>query len=108
MEGLLDFGTGALSGAETGYKVSKGNPYVTAAAAGGMGLISLFGGASQRRQEREMNRLAMASGKQQLKLNEFSISQAMREDRSAREKEAKRKMFGQMLGQWFASRKGAV
>ncbi len=107
MSGLLDFGTGAISGADAGYKVSGGNPYVTGAAAAGMGLISLFGGSSQRKQEREMNRLAMAQGKQSLRLNEFSLSQAMRQDRAEREALAKRKQFGQMLGQWFASRKGA-
>lgn len=105
MSGLLDFGTGALTGADTGYKVSGGNPLVTGAAAAGMGLISLFGGASDRRMEREANRLGLTQGRQTIRLNDMAIRQAAREDKMAREKEKKRQMFGQMLGQWFASRR---
>jgi hypothetical protein len=104
MSGLLDFGTGVLAGSESGYKTSGGNPYVTA----GMGLfggaVSLFGGAEQRGLEREINQLSMAQGKQQLRLNEFSLAQARREERKMRQAEERRKQFGTMLSAYFQSK----
>jgi septal ring-binding cell division protein DamX len=104
MSALLDFGTGAFSGAKTGYQLSNGNPYVTA----GMGIleggISLFGNSSARRMENEANRQSLAQGRQEMKLNDLSISQAMRQDKAERDAMAKRKMFGEMLGKWFSNR----
>ena len=103
-EGLLDFGSGALTGATTGFKLSGGNPWATGGGALAGGLLSLFGGSEQRGLERQANRQSLAQGQQSLRLGDLQISQAMREDRAAREAEQRRKMFGQLLGQWFANR----
>lgn len=108
MEGLLDFGTGAIQGGLAGAKVSGGNPYAAGAGALALGTLSLFGGAGNRRLERESNRLSLAQGKQNLRLGELSVAQAEREDRARRDAEKKRKQFGQMLGAWFANRQKAA
>lgn len=101
---LLDLGTGALSGAKAGFELSGGNPYATAAGGLLMGGISLFGGAEQRGLERRANKQALAMGKQDMRLKDLTIAQAMRQDKAERDAESRRKMFGEMLGRWFANR----
>lgn len=96
--GLLDFGQGAASGASAG---SSFGPY--GAAAGGIlgGAISLFGNADNRRNEAKNNSIYFRQEQQGLKLRDAQISQMRRESRAAKEADQKKKVFGQMLGQWF-------
>lgn len=95
---LMDFGQGAASGATAG---SYFGPW--GAAIGGVagGAISLFGGAEQRGLERKNNQMYFQQQAQGMQLNRLQLSQAMRENRAAKESERKKKVFNQMLGQWF-------
>lgn len=107
MEGLIDFGEGLFSGGTAGYKMSGGNPAVTAASALGMGAMSYFGGARQRRTEAKNNRLALAGMEQDLELGEMDIAAARRKDKAERDRQARMKLVGQMLGEYFQRKRGA-
>lgn len=95
---LMDFGQGAASGAAAG---SYFGPW--GAAIGGVagGAISLFGNSETRSNERKNNSIYFRQEQQGLKLRDAQISQMRRESRAAKEAEQKKKVFGQMLGQWF-------
>ena len=105
---LLDFGQGAMSGATAGATASGGNPYVAAGGAVLGGAISLFGGASERRLESRMNKMSLRSMGQNLEMGDMNLREARRADKYAREMEKKKKMFGEMLGQYFAKQRGGV
>jgi hypothetical protein len=108
MEGLVDFGEGAMAGGYAGAKVSGGNPYVTAAGAVGLGTLSFFGGAPGRRLEKKANKLSLASMEQDLELGELNISEGRRK-RAAEMNAAKRKEdFGRLLAQYFQSKRGVA
>lgn len=93
-EGLLDFGTGAMSGGSAAAKMSGGNPYVTAAGALGMGALSFFGGGSQRRMERRLNN-------QQLELGELEIATIKRNQRLEEERRRRKELFGQLFSAYI-------
>lgn len=96
MKELLDFGGGALSGAELGAKVSGGNPWVTGGSALGMGLISLFGNQDQNQMENTYNN-------QQLELGKFDLADRKREERLQRQKDRKMKMFSSAFSQYLTA-----
>ena len=108
MEGLLDFGEGFISGGTAGAKMSGGNPYATGAAALGMGALSYFGGASNRRLEKQVNEKSLRQMDQDLELGEFSLGQARRADKDAREKKKRQETFGKLLAQYFQRKKEPV
>ena len=85
MEGLLDFGSGAMEGGLAGAKASGGNPWVAAGGALGLGALSYFGGAPQRRMERKANAYSLKGMEQDLELGEFSLAAARRADKDARD-----------------------
>ncbi len=96
--GLLDFGQGAASGASAG---SSFGPWGAAAGGALGGAISLFGNSENRANEAKNNRLYFQQEQQGMRLQDAKISQMRRESRAAKEAEQKKKVFGQMLGQWF-------
>lgn len=106
MEGLLDFGTGAMQGAATGGKLSGNNPWAIGAGGLALGALSYFGGASQRRMEKKANALSMRGMEQDLELGEFNLSAARRADKEERERKARQQTFGKLLGQYFARKQG--
>jgi hypothetical protein len=106
MDGLLDFGEGFFSGGTAGAKMSGGNPYVTGAAAAGMGLISYFGGAPQRRLEKKANKLSLQGMEQDLELGQFNLSAARRADKEERERQKRKETFGRLLGEYFQRKQG--
>lgn len=101
MEGLLDFGSGAMEGGLAGAKMSGGNPFVTGASALGLGALSYFGGAPQRRMEKRANAMSLRGMEQDLELGELNIAATRRADRAEREAKKKKEMFGKLLGQYF-------
>lgn len=98
-DGLLDFGTGLFSGAMAGSKVAG----VPGAIVGGLGLgaLSYFGGAKDRRNEDKNNRLSFESMEQQNTLGRLSIAEARRKDKAERESQKRKEVFGTMLAQYF-------
>jgi hypothetical protein len=108
MESLLDFGEGFFSGGTMGAKMSGGNPLVTGASALGMGALSYFGGAPQRRLEKKANSLTLAGMEQDLELGEMSVSKARRAEQAEREAKRRKETFGRLLGQYFQRKKGGV
>lgn len=105
-EGLMDFGTGAFSGAATGAKISGGNPVATGLGGLALGTISYFGGASQRRLEEKNNRYALEGMEQDNQLGKLNVSETRRKVTADREKEKRKEMFGQMLAQYFQRQGG--
>jgi hypothetical protein len=108
VEGLLDFGGGALEGGIGAAKMSGGNPFVTAAGALGLGAISYFGGAPQRRLERKANKLSLKGMEQDLELGEFNLAAARRADKAEREAKKRKEMFGRLMGQYFQRKAGGA
>jgi hypothetical protein len=108
MEGLLDFGAGAMEGGIAGAKVSGGNPFVTAGGALGLGALSYFGGAPQRRTERKANALSLRGMEQDLELGEMTISKARRQDKAERDAKKRKETFGRLLGEYFKRKRGGV
>lgn len=98
-DGLMDFATGALSGASTGAKVA-GTP---GAIIGGLGLgaLSYFGGAGQRRMEDKNNRLSLEGMEQDNTLGKLSIIDARRKVKASQEQEKRKELFSTMLAQYF-------
>jgi hypothetical protein len=45
---------------------------------------------------------------QNLEMGDMNLREARRADKYAREMEKKKKMFGEMLGQYFAKQRGGV
>lgn len=108
MDGLMDFGTGAFQGGVAGAKMSGGNPYATAAGALGMGALSFFGGAPQRRLEARNNALAFEGMEQDLELGEFKLGEARRQKAADLEARKRKETFGRLLSQYFARKQGGV
>ena len=106
MDGLLDFGQGFFSGGLAGAKMSGGNPLATSLSALGMGAVSYFGGAKQRRLEGKVNRLQLQGMQQDLDLGEFNLAAARRQDRDEREAKKRKETFGRLLGEYFARKQG--
>lgn len=100
-DGLLDFGTGLFSGGLVGAKVSGGNPIATVAGGLGLGAISYFGGAADRRTERSYNKKTLAQMDQDMQFGELKISEARRAKAQDIERQKRKEMFGQMLAQYF-------
>lgn len=99
-DGLMDFGTGAFSGASTGAKLSGGNPYAIAAGAAIGGGLSYFGGASQRRLEAKANN-------QTLELGGLEVVDARRKSALEDQQRRRQEMFGKLLAQYFQNKRGA-
>lgn len=98
---LLDFGTGALTGAATGATIGTAiAPGLgTAIGAGvgglGMGLISLFGDSDDDITD-EYNR-------QQIELGRFDLADKRRQDKLARQKQKKMDAFGTAFSQYLST-----
>ena len=103
-DGLMDFGTGLFSGASTGAKIA-GTP---GAIVGGLGLgaLSYFGGAKDRRNEDKNNRLAFESMEQDNTLGRLSIVDARQKVKAGREQAKRKELFGTMLAQYFQRQGG--
>lgn len=107
MDGLMDFGEGFLSGGMAGAKMSGGNPVATGLGAVGMGALSYFGGASNRRLEKKVNQKSMLQMDQDLELGEFKLSEARMERQRQAEEKKKKETFGKLLAQYFQRKRGA-
>ncbi len=107
MEDLLDFGQGFFSGGEAAHKMSGGNTIATGAGALGMGVLSYFGGASQRKLERKANKMTLAGMEQDLELGEMNLSATRRANSEAAEAKKRKETFGRLLGEYFAKKRRA-
>lgn len=107
MEGLMDFGSGAFQGGVAGAKASGGNPYATAAGALGLGALSYFGGAPQRRLEKKANALSIKGMEQDLEMGEFNLGESRRKKSYEVEQKRRQEDFGRLLKQYFQRKQGA-
>lgn len=105
-EGLMDFGTGAFQGGMAAGMASGGNPVAMGAGAVGMGVLSYFGGAPQRRLEKKVNTLQLKGMEQDLELGEFKIGEAQRARAMDMDAKKRQEAVGRLLAKYFARKQG--